>query len=74
MDDRAYRKRLIWFAALVRDVMATLGSDAGRVWLGRHHSAIRENLATVQREWNDEKRNLRPASPDAGATTEGEGE
>ena len=60
MSDTPYQKRLIWAGRLLHDVMATLGSDAGVVWWREHHDAIKRNLAAVQREWNDEKRGLRP--------------
>lgn len=60
MKDITYQKRLIWAERLLADVIATLGSDAGVVWWRNHRDAIKRNLAAVQREWNDEKRALRP--------------
>jgi hypothetical protein len=62
-----YERRLVWAASLLRDVMATLGRDAGVAWWRDHRDGIKRNLAAVQREWNEEKRNLRVAS-DAGTT------
>jgi hypothetical protein len=64
MTDIAYQKRLLWAARLIRDVMTTLGSDAGLIWCRHHHAAMKKNLAAVQRQWNDEKRALRPKEGD----------
>ena len=61
-----YQKRLVWYYRLTRDVIATLGHEAGTYWLRLHHDAIKQNLAAVQREWNDEKRGLRPPVNDEG--------
>jgi hypothetical protein len=61
MAQTAYEKRLVWAARLLKDVIATLGMDAATVWWRNHHAAIKQNLAAVQREWNEEKRRLRPS-------------
>lgn len=61
MAETAKQRRLVWYYRLAKDVIATLGHEAGTYWLRVHRAALKRNLAAVQREWNEEKRRLRPA-------------
>lgn len=57
--DPALQRRRVRFAALVRDVLATLPDGPGLAWLREHRALAKRSIAGLEREWAATKGGMR---------------